>query len=272
MAASASDLTDRSAHFDFGANWYDFSKLLDKQRVDAAAENVRRLVPEIEGRTFLDIGSGSGLFSAAALALGAKRVHAIDIDENSVETTRRVLSGFAADKTWSVDRKSVFDLSPDDLGQFDVVYSWGVLHHTGAMWRAIDDAARMVAPGGIFAFALYRKTPLCGFWKVEKRAYMRAPRAVQRALATTYKLAYHSGLLLSGRGLSKGDLTRGMNVDHDIHDWLGGFPYESTTPEEVRNHMQTLGFEPIAVHPTKVHVAGILGSGCDEYVYRRSGR
>lgn len=269
MAAFVSDLTQRAAHFDFGANWSQFSQLLDSRRVELAAQSVHRLVPDIQGRTFLDIGSGSGVFSVAALSLGAERVHAVDIDENSVETTRHVLSSFATAESWSVERKSVFDLSPDELGQFDVVYSWGVLHHTGDMWRAIDKAARMVAPGGIFAFALYQKTPLCSFWRAEKRAYMRSPPTMQRALLTVFKAAYQAGRLLSGRGLLKGGLERGMDIDHDIHDWLGGFPYESTDPEQVRKHVEPLGFDLVAIYPTKIHLAGLFGSGCNEYVYRR---
>jgi 2-polyprenyl-6-hydroxyphenyl methylase/3-demethylubiquinone-9 3-methyltransferase len=271
-APAGSDLTDRATHFDFGANWSDFSKLLDPAKVDLAVESVHRLVPDLEGKTFLDVGSGSGVFSVAALRLGAKKVHAIDIDENSVDTTRRVLASFAEQGSWTAERRSVFDLSPGELGHFDVVYSWGVLHHTGDMWRAIDSAARMVAPGGAFAFALYQRTPLCGLWRVEKRAYMRAPRTVQRALVAAYKAAYQAGRFVSGRGVVRGGLERGMNIDHDVHDWLGGYPYESTGTEEVRKHMEALGFEPVAVHPTRIHLAGLFGSGCNEFVYRRSDR
>lgn len=269
MPVSASGLTDRASHFDFGKNWDDFSKLIDDEKLEMATESVQRLVPDISGKTVLDIGSGSGLFSVAALRLGAARVAAVDIDENSVATTRRVLGSFAADNRWTAEQMSVFDLSPDRMGQFDVVYSWGVLHHTGDMWRAVECAAGMVAPGGTFAFALYEKTPLCGAWRVEKKFYMRAPRPVQRLLGSLYKAAYQAGRLVTGRGLQSGSLTRGMNVDHDIHDWLGGYPYESTSAEEVRRHLEALGFERVQERPVKIHLAGIFGSGCSEYVYKR---
>lgn len=270
MVAQPSALVDRDSHFEFGKNWADFSRLIDDERLELSTQSVKRLVPHIRGKTFLDIGSGSGLFSLAALRLGAARVVAVDIDENSVATTKRVLSEHAPELSWHAEQKSVFDLSPDQLGQFDVVYSWGVLHHTGDMWRAVECASRMVAPGGTFAFALYEKTPLCGFWRIEKRAYMRAGQRTQRMLCGAYKAAYQAARILSGRGLKKGPLTRGMNTDNDIHDWLGGFPYESTDREEVRQHLMTLGFEPVLEEPVKIHLAGVFGSGCSEYVYKRS--
>lgn len=270
MATSAPHLTDRSSHFDFGKNWADYSRLIGEERLELAVENVTRLLPDLAGKSFLDIGSGSGLFSAAALRLGAARVHAIDIDEHSVETTRRVLTMLAPEADWRAEQRSVFDLSPDEIGRFDSVYSWGVLHHTGDMWRALDRAAAMVAPGGRFAFALYQKTPLCGAWRLEKRAYMRAPPAVQRFLCAAYKLLYQAGRLASGRGLATADKSRGMNIDHDIHDWLGGYPYESTSCAEVRKHLSARGFEPEGEYPTKIHLAGLFGSGCNEYVYRRT--
>src|SRR5689334_15643474 len=120
MADQASELTKRETHFEFGQNWADFSKLIDDERMTLATESVRRLVPDIKGKTFLDIGSGSGLFSLAALRLGAARVHAVDIDENSVATTTRVLEVHGGkDRPWKAEQKSVFDLSPDEFGQFD---------------------------------------------------------------------------------------------------------------------------------------------------------
>lgn len=269
MPTAAPELTSRSAHFEFGKNWSDFSKLVDDERLEMATESVQRLVPDIAGKTFLDIGSGSGLFSVAALRLGAARVHAVDIDENSVATTRKLLGTFAGDQPWTAEQSSVFELSPDKLGQFDVVYSWGVLHHTGDMWRAIESASKMVAPGGSFAFALYERTPLCGVWRVEKRTYMRLPAAAQRFLCWLYKVSYQSARVLSGKGLRRGTLTRGMNTDNDIHDWLGGYPYESTGRDEVREHLAPLGFDPVLEQPVKIHLAGLFGSGCSEYVYKR---
>ena len=104
---------------------------------------------DLAGRTFLDIGCGSGLFSLAALQLGAK-VHSFDYDPDAVATTRQLRDRYAPDSDWRVEQGSVLDSSLiSRLGQFDIVYSWGVLHHTGALWEALDAACRLVAPGGL---------------------------------------------------------------------------------------------------------------------------
>ena len=270
MSPQAVDLTERGAHYDFGKNWAEYSTQIDAEKFDAAVEGLRRLVPDVKGKTFMDIGSGSGLFSAAALRLGAARVHAIDIDEDSVATTRKVLSRHVDNDAWTAERKSVFELSPSREGQFDVVYSWGVLHHTGDMWRAIDKAAAMVAPGGTFAFALYEKTPLCGAWKVEKRAYMRASPRMQRFMCSAYVAVHRLARFVSGRRAPSGSTDRGMTLDAAVPDWMGGYPYESCNSKEVAEHMSKLGFERVLELPVKVHAAGLLGTGCSEYVYRRS--
>ena len=263
------DLIERGAHFDFGRNWAQYSELIDGDRLAAAIESVQRLVPDVAGKTFLDIGSGSGLFSLAALHLGAARLHAVDIDEDSVATTQKVLGSLGDDSRWTAERRSVFDLSPDDIGTFDVVYSWGVLHHTGAMWKAIDRASKMVAPGGTFAIALYEKTPLCGAWRVEKKAYMKARPGTQKFARGLYTLLYRFGRLASGRNpFVRGVLNRGMDLGHDLHDWLGGYPYESTDKAEVAEFLRARGFELVFEKPVKIHLGGVFGSGCSEYVYR----
>ena len=139
----------------------------------ACESSFRRASP---GKTFLDIGCGSGLNALAALSLGAASVTAVDIDENSVSTTQALLAARAPNPNWSAKLASVFDMTPDTFGTFDVVYSWGVLHHTGSMWKAIDCAARLVSPGGLYAIAIYTKTPLCGFWQYEKAFYSKSPK------------------------------------------------------------------------------------------------
>jgi len=268
--ACPTDLTDPFTHFAFGKNWCNFAELIDEQRLTEARKSIERFVPTIARKTFLDIGSGSGLFSAAAVQLGAARVHAVDVDEHSVETTRRTLETFASGGAWKVEQKSVFELSAAHLGCFDIVYSWGVLHHTGDLWRAIAQAAAMVAPAGKFAFSIYEKTPACGIWRMEKRAYAGAGHRTQQIIRAAYKVLYRGARLASGRGLKTGARPRGMNSDHDIHDWLGGYPYESATGDEVRRYMAGLAFQPIIERPAHVRLGGLFGSGCSEYLYERT--
>jgi predicted RNA methylase len=257
-----------SHHFAFGENWASYAGLIDQGRIEQATTDLRRLVGDLAGRTFIDIGCGSGLHALAAARLGASRILAIDVDERSVETTRALLSRFNVRA-----QVIVADiLNARGLGTFDVVYSWGVLHHTGAMHDAIARAADCVCPDGLFAFALYRKTPWCGFWKVEKRLYSRAPRFGQSALRSLYSTAFAFRQWTLGRSfrafVDEYSKDRGMDYYHDVHDWLGGYPYESISPEDVNAVLAALGFERIGDPPPALG-SGLFGTACVEYVYRR---
>ena len=146
------------------------------------------------------------------------------------------------------------------------MYSWGVLHHTGSMWRAIEEAAALVGPGGIFCIALYRSTRLDGFWRKEKKWYMNASLRSQAMARGTFHALFQAASKLTGRG--RGGAPRGMDYWHDMHDWLGGYPYESALAPEVDVRLSRMGFvaERVFARPLEL---GLFGSGCDEYVYRR---
>lgn len=270
----AEDLTRLDTHFAFGDNWRSFADEIDEPRASKAVASLSRLLPasEVRGRTFIDMGCGSGLSSLAALRLGAASVLAIDIDPASVETARAVLSQLAPKERWQCAQYSILDLSPATLGQFDIVYSWGVLHHTGDMWRAVEKAASFVAPDGTLVVALYRKTPSCGMWKVLKRIYSRAPRWVQLPARTLYCATFLTATALHGTNplsyIRNYSSDRGMSLWHDAHDWLGGYPYDSAAPNEVNRALGQLGFvvrREFLVPQTR----GRFGSGCDEYVFAR---
>lgn len=270
------NLLEFESHFSFGENWAQYAQKIDERRIEEAERSLIRLLGGrelIEGKTFLDIGCGSGLFSLAAVRLGCKRLLAVDLDPNSVETTRKTLERYApAGANWDCKRISVFDLDPVHVGTFEVVYSWGVLHHTGAMYKAIEKASSVVAPNGTLALALYGKTPFCGLWRIEKRIYSRSPKWVQRAIEHVYHFAVAARLALKGESLKKRRETyfqqRGMDMYHDTRDWLGGYPYESISPQEAMSFLHKLGFEPIRSFVSPC--IGLLGAGCDEYSFVKS--
>jgi len=262
--------------FGFGKNWKSFLAQLDDARIVEAEKSLQWLVgrQRLDGAGFLDIGSGSGLSSLSARRLGA-HVVSFDYDAQSVECTTALRDRFFPDDPdWRVQKGSILDRDYlGKLGRFDIVYSWGVLHHTGAMADAIGNAAQLVLPDGILVIALYRKTPLCWFWALEKRWYCQASLRAQALARGLYVRLMRLGFALLGRNfaayVSDYGSKRGMDYIHDVHDWLGGYPYESIRPADVAKKLTELKFEHVRskVHPASI---GLFGSGCDEFVYRRA--
>ncbi len=276
MATNSEDVTGLESHFAFGQNWANYARSVDTQQINEAIAGLRKLLGDYDlvGKRFLDIGCGSGIHSVAAACLGASEVVAVDLDPESVGTTKALLERFARNSRWRVEQISVFDLEPEVLGTFSVVYSWGVLHHTGKMNLAIRKATAMVGDGGRFLFALYYRTWLCPFWKMEKRWYSRASKSAQSLARALYVALFAMRLWAAGRSFRKHVDSyhknhRGMDFYHDVHDWLGGYPYESISSDEVEELMQQARMVRAGSFVKKGLNVGIFGSGCDEYAYRR---
>jgi SAM-dependent methyltransferase len=256
--------------FRFGDNWRSFVRGVTEAHIAEAENGLRRLFPGnvLAGARFLDIGCGSGLSSLAALRLGAAYVEGVDLDQDSVEAARALLAKFAPQARWSVRQADIFDLRPN--GPYDVVYAWGVLHHTGDLWAAVERTQAMVPMGGRLAIALYRRTPLCGAWKRVKARYAAGSASFQAAARVLYKTVYCAGLVATGRVprryIAAYKSARGMDWHHDVHDWLGGYPYESTTPEEVCAFAASHGLAIEHMFTRPPVAFGLFGSHCDEFV------
>lgn len=273
------ELISLKRHFAFGKNWASYAKGIGDREITDAISALKRLLgdTDLAGKRFIDVGCGSGLHSLAALKLGAAEVVAVDIDPDSVETTKAVLELHAQGSRWQAEVASVFDLDGEKLGLFDVVYSWGVLHHTGAMLKAIERATNLVGKGGFFVTSLYRKTWLCWLWKLEKKWYSCASGQAQGLARSAYIRLLAEKLRVQGHSVNdyvkNYHSNRGMDFYHDVHDWMGGYPYESILPKEMNHVMEKLDFRQVRsfVSPGRFlgRNPGIFGSGCDEYVYRR---
>jgi 2-polyprenyl-3-methyl-5-hydroxy-6-metoxy-1,4-benzoquinol methylase len=270
------DLKNVSSHFQFGKNWKSFVNVVDDERIFRAMKGLEKLIPnnsDINGKKFFDIGCGSGLSMLAALRLGASEASGVDIDPHSVDAAQALLSQFAPKKRWRVYQRSVFEVNSEDIGNFDVVHSWGVLHHTGNMWEAIAKAASLVKKDGLLVIAIYHRTPWCHFWRVEKKLYVHANVFVRCIIRLFYKTAFMARQITLGRNpwrfISDYHRSRGMNWHHDVHDWLGGYPYESALPDEVSSILKGIGLVLEKVFENCAEGKGVFGTACDEFVARR---
>lgn len=262
----------RGERFEFGQNWRRYLEVLDEDRIAEAERSLRAMLgpAALEGSRFLDIGSGSGLFSLAARRSGAERVHSFDFDPESVACTSEVRRRFRPDdSSWTVEQGNILDERfVADLGRWDVVYSWGVLHHTGAMWRAIEAALSVVDEQGLLFIAIYNdQGPKSRIWRGVKRFYNRVPAALQPLTAAVVMgplmAASVAKAVASGRGAGYRGL-RGMSRWHDAVDWVGGYPFEVAKPEEVVEFVRERGF----VLERLTTCGGKLG--CNEFVFRRA--
>lgn len=264
--------TDR---FEFGNNWRGFLATVNEHRIAKAEESLRAMlgVENLKVKRFLDIGSGSGLFSLAARRLGAI-VHSFDYDPQSVECTRQLKRRYLTnDPMWTIEAGDVLDRDYlKSLGTFDVVYAWGVLHHTGAMWQALANAQIPVAENGCIFVAIYNHQVYWTAFNVRlKHAYVHSPLIGKWLIGSAFIAIQVTKGLVKDLALLRNPAQRyrdkikqrGMSTRHDWIDWVGGYPFETAKPEEIFGFYRKEGFVL-----EKLKTCG-GGHGCNEYVFRK---
>ncbi len=263
--------------FGFGQNWKSYIETtLGEQRIAASQQHMLEFLGlgDLKGKSFLDIGCGSGLHSLAAFRAGADSILGFDYDPKSVEATM-ICHRYAGSPThWSARRGSVLD-EPfmNSLPESDIVYSWGVLHHTGDVWSAIRHAAGRVRPGGLFYIALYsadvQKPPFTAqFWLDLKQRYVKGSWLVKRSLEAWYLMVFMLGRNLFNlpaliRRARDYKTQRGMSMMTDIRDWLGGWPMQFVHDAEAVAFCEKLGLKLERIK---------TGEANTEFLFRRASR
>lgn len=217
-------------------HWTDYP--LDIQGV---IPHLRDLFPDgVEGKRVLDGGSGSGMVSLGFAALGAD-VTGVDITPKCVENGIR-----RAESLGLSCRFLEGDLTRLDLGEtFDIVYSWGVIHHSADARAAFRCLANHLSPDGEMVLAVYLKTRLSGFWNFTRRFYRGSPAPLQTAFRRT------GSVFLNGVDVVKGRLAgrprymmRGTRNEELINDWFGVPQRTFHTYDEVFGWFREAGLEP----------------------------
>lgn len=271
---SASAEIKEGGRFAFGKNWSNFLKRVNEDRLNEAQSSIRKVLQmeNLYNKTFLDVGSGNGIFSLAAKRIGAAYVHSFDYDELSVRCTMEMKNRYFHDDTnWRIEVGSVLNAEYlNTVPQFDVVYSWGVLHHTGNMILAFENIVKKVKKDGILCIAIYNDQGIISrFWRLVKQTYCSG--FLGRIFVLSLFIPYYTlrslfvSLIKYGNPLKYFEMyrkNRGMSIYNDWIDWLGGLPFEVSTPEFLINYFKDKGFTVTNIITTK-------GLGCNQFVFKR---
>lgn len=260
--------------FDFGQNWLDFSqKVLNPEKVQQAKQDFSDLLNNIniKGKSFLDIGFGQGLSLFSAAEKGTKSF-GNDINPKCTEVLRNNISYYPKLNisditvvTGSILNSSVIDQlvkkSPNGL-RYDIVHSWGVLHHTGNMKKAIQNAASLVKPGGYFIIAIYNCHWTSPLWKVIKRFYCNSSESIKKLMIYTfYPIIWIFKYLVTGQNPKM--QSRGMDFYYNVIDWIGGYPYEYADTRSIQTFLTKLGFSSLKT------IRSSVPTGCNEYIFKK---
>ncbi|MFT5128686.1 MAG: SAM-dependent methyltransferase [Rhodothermales bacterium] len=252
--------------FAFGKNWQSYSqRAITPERIEQARRGFAELLGDIKlsGKRFIDIGFGQGLSVTIAAEMGADAL-GIDIDDDNVAAVKATQQAMNCAKPPETRVASILDQDFVEAheGAFDIVHSWGVLHHTGNMKQAMKNACSLVNPGGYFICAIYNRHWSSGPWVAIKWLYCALPSFLQRLMILlVYPVIYVAKWIVTRENPKNKE--RGMDFMHDVVDWVGGYPYEYANVAEMQKMVGDLGLTCLRTVDAEVP------TGCNEFVFQK---
>ena len=259
--------------FNFGKNWCNFQKVLTPEREIVATKHTLSFLKDIsiEDKAVLDIGCGSGLFSLVFFRAGAKKIVSFDRDSKAVDCTCKLRDRYNNSTNWHVLCGDILkDKFIESLEMFDIVYAWGSLHHTGNMYKALENTIKCVKKDGVVYLAIYNKIlgrniNSSAFWTKEKKLFNSCPFLIQRLILYSFAIYYILDMIRHLKNpyrIIKSYKERGMDWWVDLLDWLGGYPYEYASVDEIFKFFYERGFNLINIKSTN-------SIGNNEYLFKK---
>lgn len=263
--------------FKFGENWLRFNKLINRKKILQARNSLKKYKISYMNKSFLDVGCGSGLFSLAASTLGCKKIYSVDVDDSSIKSTKILRENFnRKNLNWNIEKVSLIrDSFTKKCKNYDIIYCWGVAHHTGNMFKAFENLVNVCKINSHLVIAIYNDEGLKSkIWWIIKYLYNFVPSSLRKIYAYFIMNVVRNGYVifrlfftlqfseLSKYLDKKTKRPRGMNADVDIMDWVGGYPFEYIKFNLLKKYFISKGFKVIKSRECK-------GSGNHEIVFKR---
>ncbi len=192
---------------------------------------------EVKGKTVLDAGCGTGVFSIIFARNGAAKVTGIDISPGSLGTARGLKEKFGLANA-EFQQQDMLHLSFRDAS-FDIVWAWGTVHHTTDPLGAITELIRVLKPGGSLFLAIYKQTSVTWIHEIIRKTMIRTPRWSWNVLAKAGAFMLTPVVFLFKRRQKS---RKGEKLSELILDWYFVPIRHYYTPEEIRVFLERKKF------------------------------